>query len=155
MLYRRAETKDAKQVAELLVKCFNIKSIDEGKEAFLRERKKDIFVVAEKNGKLIGLISWDMHGLPKHQLGRIERMCAIAGPERDKVAEGLITAAIQDADKFFKKMNLKLRKLYTMVHSTNIKMRNFYKRMGFEEEAKLRDHYYKGKDEYILSMFFE
>jgi len=34
-------------------------------------------------------------------------------------------------------------------------MRNFYKRMGFEEEAKLRDHYYKGKDEYILSMFFE
>jgi len=96
-----------------------------------------------------------MRGEPKHQLVRIERLCALAGPERDKVAEGLLTAAIQDADKFFKKLDLKLRKIYTLVRSTNLKLKNFYKDKGFIEEARIRDHYYKGEDEFILSMFFE
>ena len=155
MKYRKAKRIDAKKIAELLVECFNIKSIKEGKEVFIRERKKDNFIVAEERGKIYGLISWDMHGVPRHQLARIERIGVLAGPKRDKVAEELLTAAIQDADKFYKKMKLKLRKLYAMVHSSNIKLKNFYKKAGFIEEAKLKDHYYKGVDEIILSIFFE
>jgi len=155
MRYRKANPGDTNKIAKLLVKCFNITSVKEGKETFHRERRKDNFIVAEENGKLIGLISWDMHGLPKHQLVRIERIGVLANPKRDEVAEELLRTAVQSADKFFKKMNLKLRKIYAMVHSPNIKMRNFYKKMGFVEEAKLKDHYYKGVDDFILSMFFE
>ncbi len=155
MRYRKAMPKDADKVGKLLVKCFNISPVKEGQDTFLHERKKDIFIIAEKDGKLYGLVSWDMHGLPKHQLVRVERICVLSGPKRDEIAEGLLTAAIQDADKFFKKKNLKLRKMYTMVHSSNIKLKNFYKKIGFVEEATLKDHYYKGVDDFILSMFFE
>ena len=155
MKYRKAKKKDAKKIAKLLSICFNITSLKEGREAFLRENQKDIFIVAEKNGKFYGFISWDMHGLPKHQLVKIERICVLAGPNRDNVADGLLTAAIQSADKHFKKMKLKLRKIYATIHSSNTKLRNFYKRKGFLEEAKLKDHYYKGVDDFVLSMFFE
>ena len=155
MKYRRAKKRDAKKIAKLLSTCFNIVSLKEGKEAFLRESQKDIFIVAENKGKFHGLISWDMHGLPKHQLAKIERICVLAGPNRDKVADGLLTTAIQSADKHFKKMRLKLRKIYATVHSSNVKLRNFYKRKGFVEEAKLKDHYYRGVDDFVLSMFFE
>ncbi|MBW2995848.1 GNAT family N-acetyltransferase [Candidatus Woesearchaeota archaeon] len=155
MKYRRAKPTDIAKIAKLLVKCFNITSIKEGKETFLKEKKSDYFIIAEEDGKIYGLISWDMHGLPKHQLVRVERICVLAGYDRDKIAEEMLTAAIQDADKYFKKKKLKLRKMYAMVHSHNKKLKNFYKKMGFMQEARIKDHYYKGTDEYILSIFFE
>ena len=155
MKFKKAKLWDAIKVAKLLVDCFNIASVKEGREIFLKERKKDNFIIAEEKGKLYGLISWDMHGLPKHQLVRIERICITPIKKQDDLAKGLLTAATQDADKHFKKMNLKLRKMYAMVHSSNKKLKNFYKKMGFVEESKLKDHYYKGEDEFILSMFFE
>jgi len=66
-----------------------------------------------------------------------------------------LRTATEEADKFFKKQNLKLRKMFAMVRSTNKKLKSFYKKMGFIQEATLKDHYYKGDDEYILSLFFE
>ena len=155
MKYRKATLNDSTQIAKLLTQCFNIKSLEEGRQIFLRERKRDEFIVAEQKGELFGLVSWFMRGEPKHELIRIERFCVLAGKNRNTVAEGLLRAAIQDADKFFKKLGLKLRKIYTLVKSSNIKLKNFYKKKGFIEEARIKDHYYKGVDEFILSMFFE
>lgn len=155
MNYRRATEQDTDNVAQLLVENFDISSAKEGRETFLKEREKDVFIIAEENGKLRGLISWDMHGLPKHQLVRIERIGILSGPNRDEIAENLLSAAIQDADKCFKKQDLKLRKMYTMVHSSNKKLVNFFKKMGFVEEAVLKDHYHKRVDEIVLSIFFE
>lgn len=155
MKFRKATVWDANKVAGLLTKGFNINSIEEGKKAFLKERKKDNYLIAEEDGKIFGLLSWDMHGLPKHQLVRIERISILNTPRKDEVAEGLLTKAIQDADKFFKKKNLKLRKMYTMVHSSNKKLIDFYKKMGFIQETRIKDHYYKGIDEFFMSIFFE
>ena len=155
MKYRIAKLTDVKKIGKILCTCFNIASSKEGNETFLKERKTDNFIIAEEKGKIVGLISWDLRGLAKHQLVRIERICVLAGKKRDKVAEKLLQAAIQDADKYFKLTGKKLRKMYAMVHSSHKKLRNFYKKMGFEEEAVIKDHYYKGVDEYILSIFFE
>ncbi len=155
MKYRTAKLSDANKVGKLLSDCFNISTTKAGKEIFLKERKTDRFIIAEEDGKIQGLVSWDMRGLLKHQLVRLERICVLAGPKRDEVAEQLLSEAIKNADKFFKKKGLKLRKMYAMVHSSNKKLRNFYKEKGFVEEAEIKDHYYKGVDEYILSIFFE
>ena len=62
---------------------------------------------------------------------------------------------MQDADRYFKKKNLKLRKVYVLIHSDNKKLRDFFKAKGFIQETVLKDHYYKGTDEHILSLFFE
>lgn len=155
MKFKIAGLLDSRKVASLLKKCFNITSEKEGREIFLKEKKRDTFIIAEKDGKLLGMISWGIRGVPKHQLVRIARICIIDSKHKDEVAEGLITEATQAADKYFKKQGLKLRKMYAMVRSSNKKLKTFYKKMGFVEEAKLKDHYYKGKDEYILSLFFE
>lgn len=156
MEYRQIKRADADKVAKLLMKCFNISSLKEGKETFRHEMDKhQQFIVAEENDKFLGLISWNRQGLLKHQLARIVRICILANPNRTEIAEGLLRAAIQDADKRFKKRGGKVRKMYTMVHSSDNKLRNFYKKMGFVEETQLRDHYYKGVDEHVMSMWFE
>ena len=155
MKYKKSGLLDVGKVSKLLVKGFNIGSSKEGKEIFLKERKRDTFIIAEENGQLHGLISWGIRGVPKHQLVRIARICIVNSKKKNEVAIELLREATQEADKFFKKKNLKLRKMYAMVRSTNKKLKDFYKKMGFVEEAKLKDHYYKGKDEFIFSLFFE
>lgn len=155
MIFRKAGIFDKKKIISMLVACFNISSAKEGKEIFMKEKRRDSFIIAEEDGKTVGMISWGLRGVTKHQLARISRICIRGKKDMQKIAEGLISEATQDADKYFKKRGLKLRKMYAMVRSTNNDLRRFYKKMGFVEEAKLKDHYYKGKDEYILSLFFE
>ena len=155
MNFRKAKLWDTSKISKLLIKGFNITSTKEAKNVFLNERKRDTFIVAEDNGKINGLISWGVRGQPKHQLVRIARIAILDSPKRQEVSEGLLRTATEEADKFFKKQNLKLRKMFAMVRSTNKKLKSFYKKMGFIQEATLKDHYYKGDDEYILSLFFE
>ncbi len=155
MEYRKASLGDAERIAKVLVDNFSIPTIQKGKEIFIREKQKVVFIVAEDDGRILGFITWFARGEPRHELVRIERIGVLAGSKRDEVAEGLITAAIQDADKFFKSKGMKLRKIYTLVNSKQIKLKNFYKNKGFIEEAQIKDHYNKGEDEFILSMFFE
>lgn len=156
MEFRKADEKDAEKAGKLLQRCFNIATPKEGKDTFLKElEKKNEFILAQEDGEAVGLISWVSRGLPKHQLARIERICIPLDENKENLADELITAMIQSADKYFKKRKLKLRKIYAMVHSNNKKLRDFYIKKGFIEEAALKDHYYKGTDEYILSLFFE
>ena len=155
MEFRIAGMSDADKVAELLVENFNIGSLEEAREAFMREKSTDTFIVAEEGDKIVGFVSWAMAGLPKHQLVKIRRIAILAGPQLDEISEGLLQAVIQDVDQYYKKLGLKIRKIYAMVHATNKRLQDFYKKMGFIEEAKLKDHYYKGMEEVFLSMFFE
>lgn len=155
MEFRIAGISDADKVAELLVDNFNIGSTEEAREAFMREKSTDTFIIAEEGDKVVGFVSWVMAGLPKHQLVKIRRIAILGGPKMDDISEGLLEAAIQDVDKYYKKMGLKIRKIYAMVHASNKGLQDFYKKMGFIEEAKLKDHYYKGMGEVFLSMFFE
>ena len=60
-----------------------------------------------------------------------------------------------DAKEFFKKHNSKLRKLYLLTHADNERAHKFYEKMGLKRETTLKDHYYKNKDEYVFSMFFD
>ena len=153
--YKKATENDGENIAKVLVKSFNIASIEEGIEIFKRESQKDNFIIAEEDGKILGLISWDMHGLPKHQLIRIERIAVIQNEKLKELGEGLFRKAMEDADKYYKSMKLKLRKVYAMVHSSNKGLKDFYEDLGFMVEARLKDHFYNGVDEYLLSIFFE
>ena len=69
MKIRKANSKDAKGIANVLVKSYNIKDLKEGISVFKNEVKKNNhYIVAEENGKIIGIVTWIMHGLSKHQL---------------------------------------------------------------------------------------
>ena len=152
---RKANLKDAKGIANVLVQSYNIKDIKEGLQVFKNETKKFYhYIVAEENGKVIGIVTWLMHGLPKHQLCELDRIAVLPEYKGKGISRQLFNALINDAKSFYKKNKSKLRKLYLLTHADNKRAQKFYEKLGFKHETTLKEHYYKNKDEYVYSMFF-
>ena len=155
MEIRKATLEDAEQIAEVLISFYNMDSLEEAKQTFLDEKNKGFhYIVAEDDGKIVGLITWLVHGLPKHGLCELDRICLLTECRGKGIGKQLFEALIKDADEFYKKNNSKLRKLYLLCHETNKEAHKFYEKMGLKHETTLREHYYKDKDEFVFSMFF-
>ena len=155
MKIRKATSKDAKGIANVLVQSYNIKDLKEGVGVFNNEIKKSHhYIVAEEKKRIVGIVTWLMHGLPKHQLCELDRIAVLPEYRGKGVAHKLFDALIKDAKLFYKKNKSKLRKLYLLTHADNIRAHKFYEKLGFKHETTLKQHYYKDKDEYVYSMFF-
>jgi ribosomal-protein-alanine N-acetyltransferase len=155
MEFRKAKKSDEKGIAHVLMKSYNINSLKEGIDAFRAEMKKGHnFVVAVENGKIIGIASWVSHGLPKHQLAELDRIAVLPEYRGKGVSDKLFRFLLEDVKNFYISKKSKLRKFFVLTHADNKRAQEFYKRVGFRFEAKLKDHYYKDKDEYVMSMFF-
>lgn len=156
MRIRKAALKDAKQIAQVLVSSYNLNSIEEGITVFNDEIKKNYhYLVSDEDSKIIGIVTWQMHGLPKHQLCELDRIAVLPEFRGKGIAERLFNALIEDANKEYKKFGYKLRKLYILTHADNERAQAFYKRMGCMHESTLKSHFYKDKDEFVFSMFFD
>ncbi len=155
MKIRKAASKDAKGIANVLVQSYNVKDLKEGIEVFKNEIKKfHNYIVAEEEGKIIGIATWLMHGLPKHQLCELDRIAVLPEYRGKGVARKLFDALVKDAQSFYKKNKSKLRKLYLLTHAGNIRAHKFYEKLGFRHETTLKQHYYPDQDEFVYSMFF-
>ena len=156
MKIRKAKLKDVKGIANVLLKSYNIKDLKEGINTFKNELKKDHhYIVAEENGKIIGIVTWLMHGLPKHQLAELDRIAVLPEYRGKGIAKQLFDALIKDAKSFYKKNKSKLRKLYLLTHADNVRAHKFYGKLGFKHETTLKQHYYSDQDEYVYSLFFK
>ena len=155
MKIRKANPKDAKGIANVLVQSYNINGLNEGIQVFKNEIKKNHnYIVAEEKGKITGIVTWLMHGLPKHQLCELDRIAVLPDYRGKGVARKLFDALIKDAKSSYRKNKSKLRKLYLLTHADNTRAQKFYEKLGFKHETTLKEHYYKKKDEYVYSMFF-
>lgn len=155
MKIRKATSKDAKGISNVLLQSYNIKDLKDGVEVFKNEVKKNHnYIVVEEKGKIIGIITWVAHGLPKHQLCELDRIAVLPDYRGKGVARRLFDALIKEAHHFYKKNKSKLRKLYLLTHADNIRAQRFYEKLGFRHETTLKEHYYKNKDEFVYSMFF-
>jgi len=156
MKFRKATPEDAEGIAKVLVEGYNIDGIEEGKNVFESETKKfHHFIVADDDGKIAGIVTWIMHGLPKHQLAELDRIAVLPEYKGKGIAKELFDALVKDAKEFYKKKKSKLRKLYLLTHADNARAHKFYEKMGFKHETTLKEHYYKDKDEFVFSVFFE
>ena len=156
MKIRKATEKDAKGIANVLVQSYNIKDLKEGIDAFKNETKKmHHYIAAEEKGNIIGIVTWVMHGLPKHQLCELDRIAVLPEYRGKGVARKLFNLLIKNAKSIYKKNKSKLRKLYLLTHSDNTRAHKFYEKLGFRHETALKEHYYKDRDEYVYSMFFD
>jgi len=153
--YRKAEEKDEEQVAHILMKNYNIKTLEEAKKVFQEELNRFHCIVSVEDGKIIGIASWRSHGLPKHQVAKINRVALLQEKSGKGLTTELLSRVVQEADKFYKSHKTKVRKIYVYVHSSNKIAQKFYEKSGLIKEAVLKDHYYKGEDEYVYSMFFD
>ncbi len=155
MKFRKARAKDAIGIATVLKECYNIDSINEGIKAFEEEvAKRHRYIVADDDGRIAGIVTWHMHGLPKHQLCELERIAVLTKYRGKGLGKALFNALIKEANSEYKKHGFKLRKLYILTHADNKKAQAFYKKLGCKHETTLKHHYYHGKDEFVFSRFF-
>ena len=155
LILRKATEADKEGIAKVLVSSYNMDSIQEGIEAFREEcAKRYHFLVAEIDGKIAGIASYQIHGLPKHQLAEMDRIAVIPEFRGKGVAKQIFDFLVREVNGFYGKHGFKLRKLYLLTHEDNERAQMFYGKLGFEAEASLKDHFYKGKAELVMSMFF-
>ena len=156
MKFRKATLRDAKGIAKVPVESYNIQDLKEGISVFRYEAKKfHNYIVAEDKKRIIGIVTWIAHGLPKHQLCELDRIAVLPGYRGKGVAKKLFSALMGDAKSYYKKHNQKLRKLYLLTHADNKRAHKFYEKLGFKHETTLKEHYYKNKDEFVYSIFFQ
>ncbi len=155
MKFRKAKGKDAVGIATVLKECYNIYSIQEGVKVFEEEvSKRYNFIVADDDGRIAGLTTWQMHGLPKHGLCELDRIAVLKEYRGKDLGKALFRALVKAASEAYKKQGFRLRKLYILTHADNKIAQAFYKKMGCKHETTLKNHYYKGKDEFVFSLFF-
>ena len=155
ILLRKATYDDSDQIAKVLLDFYNMKDADEAAQSFNNELDKDFhYIVAEEAGKIIGLVTWLMHGLPKHGLFELDRICILSEARGKGVGRKLVDKLIDNASQWYDKEGEKIRKLYLLTHEDNKNAHSFYEKVGFSHETTLKDHYYKDQDERVYVMFF-
>jgi len=155
IILKEATSEDEIQVANVLLDFYNMDNHDEAVNTFLSEIEKDFhYIVAIENDKIIGLVTWLMHGLPKHGLFELDRICILSTSRGKGVGAKLVDKLVEDASKWYKKNSGEIRKLYILTHEDNINAHAFYEKIGFYHEVTLKDHYYKAQDERVYTMFF-
>lgn len=154
MEIRKATVSDTEEIASLLVSFYNM-DFKEAKSAFVNERSKGHhYLVAVLDGKIVGIVTWLMHGLSKHGLCELDRILVSKDARGEGLGKKLLDALIKDASEFYSKFGGSLRKLYLLTHADNKKAQGFYEKIGFKHEVTLKEHYYSCKDEFMYSMFF-
>lgn len=151
----KAKLSDKKQIGEVLLELLNIKNAREGEKVFLNEIKKGhTYLVAKERDKIIGLVTYLVHGRAKHGLAELYHIVVLPEHRGSGAAKRLYAALEKELKQEYKRMGGKLRKLFLTTRFSNARAQKFYKKMGLKFETKLKSHFYKGKDEYIFSKFY-
>lgn len=151
---RRGIKSDANEVARVYLAAYNVKTVQNAKEAYILEIKENhSFFIAFLGPKAIGFISWFMHGMPHHGLAELDRVAVIPEQRGKGVGKILFEHMILDAKAFYVAKGHKLRKVFLMTHDDNYRAQSFYLKMGMRREALLKNHYYDGRDEAVYSLF--
>jgi len=151
---RDAKDEDAEGIAKVLMGAYKIFSVEEGKRAFKIDLAKGKhYIVAEKDEKIVGLTTWTTHGLPKHELAELDRIAVLKESRHNGVATKLLEKLKEEVNNEFKKDGKRLRKLFLWSHDDNNGAHDFYKKLGFKQEAVVENQYYEGQKEYMYSMY--
>lgn len=156
VMVRNAKSENVEGIANVLKESYNIDSAEEGKEVFLNELKKEHhYVIAEEDGKILGIVTWTVHDLPKHQLAELNRIAVLPECRGKGVAKLLFDGLIKNVYEWYKQQGSRLRKLYLLTHESNKRAHRFYEKMGFKHETTLKSHYYADDDERVYNIFFD
>jgi len=153
---RNAKKEDAHQIVDVLLDFYNMEDQEEAKKVFFNELEKEFhYIVAIENNEILGLITWLVHGLPKHGLFELDRICILRNSRGKGIGKKLVDALIDDAKVWYMRRNEQARKLYLLTHEDNTNAHLFYERVGFSHETTLKDHYYKDQDERVYTIFLK
>jgi len=151
----KAGCQDGQEISKLLKDKYSFSSVAEALETFNGECTYQHYRIAEEAEKIVGLISWRPQGIFKHGVVELSRI-AVSPYVNDTltVKELLFDVMVAEADYFYKQHGSKLRKIYSMIHADNREIKDFFINKGMLQEAVLRNHYHRGTDELVFSLFF-
>ena len=154
LFIRNAKKEDSLQIADVLLDFYNMEDQEEAIKVFFNELEKEFhYIVAIENNEILGLVTWLVHGLPKHGLFELDRICILGNSRGKGIGKKLVDALIDDAKGWYINRNKQARKLYLLTHEDNTNAHLFYEKVGFKHETTLKDHYYKNQDERVYTIF--
>ncbi len=152
---RKATCEDSRQVSKLLQQRYRFTNADEARSVFDTECAWQHFRIAEREGEPVGLISWRPQGTIEHGVVELTRIAVSSQiTNRLYVKEMLFDQMVAEADYYYKQHGSRLRKVFSMIHADNEEVKEFFTNKGMEQEAILRNHFRRGTDELVYSLFF-
>ena len=121
IIFKKATIDDKNEIAKVLLDFYNMSDLNEAINAFSSELEKDFhYIVAVEGDKIIGLITWLMHGLPKHGLFELDRICILSESRGKGIGSQLVDKLVDDARGWYREQGERIRKLYLLTHEDNI-----------------------------------
>ncbi len=152
---RKTREEDIEQAAVLLGNKYHFSSVKQAREAFFSERRYQHVRVAECQDAIVGLISWRPQGTIQHGVAELTRIVIQKDANNFReIKEALFDVMIAEADYYYKMHQARLRKVFSMIHADDRQIKEFFMDKGMKQEAVLKDHYHKGTDELVFSLFF-
>ena len=100
---RKAVLNDADEIANVLLDFYNIEDHEEAKKIFIDEHKKEFhYLIAVEDDQVLGLVTWITHGLPKHGLFELDRICIMTKARGKGIGKKLVNELIDDANYWYK-----------------------------------------------------
>ncbi len=154
MYIRKASRQDSEVVSKLLKNKYSFSSEEEALQTFADECRYSHFRIAEEDCRAVGIIGWQPEGTLRHGVVELTRLAIDTDARNPKqIKEMLFDVMIAEADYFYKQQGYKLRKVFSMIHADCQHIKEFYEDKGMQQEAVLRDHFHRGKDELVFSLF--
>ena len=100
----KAKLSDKKQVGAVLFELLNIKSAKEGEREFIKETKKGhTYLLAKDKGKVVGLVTFLMHGRPMHGLAELYHIVVLPDQRGSGAAQKLFDELEKEIKNEYKK----------------------------------------------------
>jgi len=111
-------------------------------------------VVAKDNGKIVGVLQWYVKEEPQAGLVEFEEVFVLKDYRGQGIGFELTEFAIQSVKDYFKKIKIKLRKIYLFVSEDAEAAIHLYEKLGFKFISKVGDLFEDNKEElfYVLSV---
>ena len=156
LVLRKGKLSDAQAICALIKQNYNVKNLDDAKRFFKRDIKMGThYVVAEYGQKIVGFVTWREHDRPYHELAELHAIAVDDSFKGKGLSKLIFEKLVCDMNEFYAQYGHSLRKLYVLTHANNSRAIRFYEKIGFKKEVAIPNHYYKGVDELILSMYFD
>jgi len=119
----------------------------------LHQRFPETFIVAEKNGEVIGYIMCRIEtGIPSFKLlgitkkGHVISIAVLSEHQREGIGYALMREAMQAM------VNHKAKECFLEVRTSNVSAVSLYRKMGFEIARTIGGYYADGEAAYVLAI---
>jgi ribosomal protein S18 acetylase RimI-like enzyme len=136
---RRAKPSDLPAAALLEQSCFSAHSISQRQLRYLHASPNAVFVVAEKQGRVVGEGIALVRRNRTSPSGRIYSLAVDDGCRRERIGERLLQAMLEDLTR------RGVRRVSLEVEQTNASAVRLYERNGFREVDRLPAYYGDGR----------